>query len=41
MIRDTSAQDRMVEVKPNRKRRLLLIEARAAGQLAGDQQPLF
>ena len=23
------------------KRRLLLIEARAAGQLAGDQQPLF
>ena len=25
MIRDTSAQDRMVEVKPNRKRRLLLI----------------
>ena len=24
MIRDTSAQDRMVEVKPNRKRRLLL-----------------
>ena len=25
MIRDTSAQDRMVEVKPNRKRRLLFI----------------
>ncbi|GGY15202.1 ABC transporter permease [Rhodanobacter panaciterrae] len=25
MIRDTSAQDRMVEVKPNRKRRLILI----------------
>jgi HlyD family secretion protein len=25
MIRDTSAQDRMVEVKPNRKRRFLLI----------------
>ncbi|HEY2625051.1 efflux RND transporter periplasmic adaptor subunit [Dyella sp. Tek66A03] len=25
MIRDTSAQDRLVEVKPNRKRRLLLI----------------
>lgn len=25
MIRDTSAQDRMVEVKPNRKRRLLLL----------------
>jgi methylated-DNA-[protein]-cysteine S-methyltransferase len=23
------------------KRQLLLIEARAAGQLAGDQQPLF
>jgi HlyD family secretion protein len=27
MIRDTSAQDRMVEVKPNRKRRLILIGA--------------
>ena len=25
MIRDTSAQDRMVEVKPNRKRRLILL----------------
>ena len=25
MIRDTSAQDRLVEVKPNRKRRLMLI----------------
>ena len=30
MIRDTSAQDRMVEVKPNRKRRLLLIGGAAA-----------
>ena len=27
MIRDTSAQDRMVEVKPNRKRRLILLGA--------------
>jgi len=27
MIRDTSAQDRMVQVKPNRKRRLILIGA--------------
>ena len=27
MIRDTSAQDRMVEVKPNRKRRLMLLGA--------------
>jgi HlyD family secretion protein len=27
MIRDTSAQDRLVEVKPNRKRRLMLIGA--------------
>ena len=27
MIRDTSAQDRMVEVKPNRKRRLIFIGA--------------
>ena len=27
MIRDTSAQDRMVEVKPNPKRRLLLLGA--------------
>lgn len=27
MIRDTSAQDRLVEVKPNRKRRLLLLGA--------------
>ncbi|HET6431733.1 efflux RND transporter periplasmic adaptor subunit [Dyella sp.] len=30
MIRDTSAQDRMVEVKPNRKRRLLWIGAGVA-----------
>ncbi|WP_266172145.1 efflux RND transporter periplasmic adaptor subunit [Dyella subtropica] len=30
MIRDTSAQDRMVEVKPNRKRRLIQIGAGAA-----------
>lgn len=27
MIRDTSAQDRMVEVKPNRKRRLIMLGA--------------
>jgi HlyD family secretion protein len=27
MIRDTSAQDRLVEVKPNRKRRLILLGA--------------
>lgn len=27
MIRDTSAQDRMVEIKPNRKRRLILLGA--------------
>ena len=25
MIRDTSAQDRLVEVKPNRKRQLILL----------------
>jgi len=30
MIRDTSAQDRLVEVKPNRKRRLILIGAGVA-----------
>ncbi|SFS06881.1 HlyD family secretion protein [Dyella sp. OK004] len=30
MIRDTSAQDRLVEVKPNRKRRLMLIGAGVA-----------
>lgn len=29
MIRDTSAQDRLVEVKPNRKRRLILLGAGA------------
>jgi hypothetical protein len=27
MIRDTSAQDRLVEVKPNRKRQLILLGA--------------
>lgn len=30
MIRDTSAQDRLVEVKPNRKRRLMLVGAGVA-----------
>ncbi|PWK88701.1 efflux RND transporter periplasmic adaptor subunit [Fulvimonas soli] len=33
MIRDTSAQDRLVEVKPNRKRRLLLIGGGVAALL--------
>lgn len=35
MIRDTSAQDRLVEVKPNRKRRLLLIGIGVAVLAAG------
>ncbi|HEV2622734.1 MAG TPA: efflux RND transporter periplasmic adaptor subunit [Frateuria sp.] len=35
MIRDTSAQDRMVEVKPNRKRRLLIAGIGLAVLVAG------
>jgi HlyD family secretion protein len=35
MIRDTSAQDRLVEVKPNRKRRLLLVGIGVAVLVAG------
>ena len=35
MIRDTSAQDRLVEVRPNRKRKFVLIGAGVAALAAG------